>query len=141
MSGDDQHFLDLISTIPNNVKQYSGDLAATVDRAFDHAALYLRKTVSPYLPESMLPPPPKPPPVVFTAPVGGARGLMLYAQNWILDNRAITAAVVAFLGTGGFLLYQQSKAYSKKRRAKRNSNGSRREVVGGYFRILSDLVC
>jgi len=132
MSGDDQHFLDVISAIPNDVKRYSGDVAASVDRAFDHAALYLRKTISPWLPESMLPPPPKPPPVVSTAPVGGVRGLMLYAQRWVLDNRAITAAVVAFLGTGSFLFYQQGKAYSKKRRAKRNSNGSRREVVGEW---------
>lgn len=50
-------------------------------------------------------------------------------QDWISRNRAITAAVIAFVGTGAIVMYQQKKSYTRKRRARRASNGARREVI------------
>jgi NAD(P)-dependent dehydrogenase (short-subunit alcohol dehydrogenase family) len=50
-------------------------------------------------------------------------------QAWVNRNRALTAALVAFFGTGGFLLWRESRKHKKKRRARRASNGARREVV------------
>ncbi len=37
--------------------------------------------------------------------------------------------MVAFVGTGVFLVYRKRRSYGKKRRAKRASNGARKEVV------------
>jgi hypothetical protein len=50
-------------------------------------------------------------------------------QRWIGRHRALTAALVAFFGTGAVMLYQQKRAYRLKRRAKRANNGARTEVV------------
>ena len=50
-------------------------------------------------------------------------------QEWLLKNRAITAAVVAFIGTGSFIIWRQRRHYRQRRRAKRAANGARTEVV------------
>lgn len=50
-------------------------------------------------------------------------------QDWVSHNRAIAAAVIAFVGTGAVVMYQQKKSYTRKRRARRASNGARREVI------------
>jgi hypothetical protein len=55
------------------------------------------------------------------------------AGDWISRNKAIVAAVVAFVGAGGamggYMIYQNRQSHRRKRRAKRASNGARREVV------------
>jgi NAD(P)-dependent dehydrogenase (short-subunit alcohol dehydrogenase family) len=50
-------------------------------------------------------------------------------QDWVARNRALTAGLVAFFGTGGLMLWRERRSYSRKRRARRASNGARKEVV------------
>lgn len=56
-------------------------------------------------------------------------GFLERVQIWVSRNRAITAAIIAFVGTGAVVMYQQKKSYTRKRRARRASNGARREVI------------
>ena len=44
-------------------------------------------------------------------------------------HKAITAAIVAFVGTGGALVYYQRNMSRKRRRARRAPSGARREIV------------
>lgn len=37
--------------------------------------------------------------------------------------------MIAFVGTGGYLVYQSKASHRRKRRARRAGNGARREVV------------
>jgi NAD(P)-dependent dehydrogenase (short-subunit alcohol dehydrogenase family) len=50
-------------------------------------------------------------------------------QDWVSRNRALTAAIVAFFGTGSYMLWRQNRSHNRKRRARRASNGARREVI------------
>lgn len=117
-----------LSNIPNDVKKYSDDIADAVERLFDSIAAPLKETsiISAWrtrsIDQTFQPQPTRPPPV----PVG----YYSWAQNWVLRNKALTAAIVAFVGTGGLLIYRRRKQYVRKRRAKRASNGARRDVVG-----------
>jgi hypothetical protein len=45
-------------------------------------------------------------------------------------NRAFTAAILAFIGTGVVLYYGNKKLHGKRRKARRASNGARKEIVG-----------
>ncbi|KAI9813121.1 MAG: hypothetical protein M1827_004341 [Pycnora praestabilis] len=127
MSSDDQHFLDLLSTIPNDVKKYSLDIADSIDRHVESVASALRETIasSTWIPQAAKPTPPPPIRKLPPLPVG----YYAHVQDWVLNNKAWTAAIVAFVGTGGFLIYRRSKSYGRKRRARRASNGARRDVV------------
>lgn len=58
------------------------------------------------------------------------RGLTDRAQDWMARHRALTAAIVAFVGTGCVLLYGNKKLNSKRRKARKAGNGSRKEIVG-----------
>jgi Fungal family of unknown function (DUF1776) len=49
--------------------------------------------------------------------------------NWISRHKALTAAVVAFVGTGGVLVWHQKREKGRRRRARRAANGARKEVV------------
>ncbi|KAI9720407.1 MAG: hypothetical protein M1812_002913 [Candelaria pacifica] len=127
MSSDDQYFLDILSNIPNDVKKYSDDIADAVERLFDSIAAPLKETsiVSAWrtraIESTFQPKPPSPPPVPL--------GYYGWAQNWVSRNKALTAAIFAFVGTGSFLVYRRRKQYVRKRRAGRASNGARRDVV------------
>jgi len=46
----------------------------------------------------------------------------------VYEHRAFTAALLAFMGTGGFLLFHR-RSYVRKRRARRTTNGEKKEVV------------
>lgn len=123
-----------LSKVPHDVArfsrdaaEYSRDIADHVDRQFDAVAASLREHlqslpwVSEYVKEPMLPirrraPPPPP-------------GLWEQIQDWVSRNRAITAAIVAFIGTGTFIIWRRRRQYRQKRRAKRAANGARTEVV------------
>lgn len=96
------------------------------DQHFTWVAGYIKRTLpETWLPKTARPSPPRPsPPPHHTA---------AYAQHgvsgWVSRNRALTAALVAFFATGGYLLWKQRGVPHKKRRARRTSNGARREVV------------
>lgn len=50
-------------------------------------------------------------------------------QNWALRNKAVSAGIVAFIGTGAVYLYLQRRSHRQKRRARRTATGARTEVV------------
>jgi len=76
-------------------------------------------------------PPPPPPPQFFALPNpdAGVYGYAAWLLDWLDHHRAVTAATVAFFGTGGYLYYSQKRLYLRKRRASRGPNGMRKEVV------------
>lgn len=49
--------------------------------------------------------------------------------DWISRHKVVTAAVVAFVGTGSIMVYHSRASYRRRRRAKRAGNGARKEVV------------
>lgn len=51
-------------------------------------------------------------------------------HDWINRNRAWTAALLAFVGTGCVLLYGNNKLNGRRRKARRAGNGARKEIVG-----------
>lgn len=94
------------------------------DRHFHSVATYIKRSVPEgWLPEHARPSPPPPPP----HPIVGT--YLHDVQQWISRHRAITAAVVAFVGTGALLIWRERKIQARKRRAPRASNGARKEVV------------
>lgn len=118
--------LDSLSTEVNRV-------AESIDKHFKAVASTLleypvaasiRETIqsSPWLyerPQPSPPPPPRVPPVTY----------LDSAQRWVSEHRAVTAAVVAFIGTGVYVIWRQRRADRMKRRAKRGKNGARTEVI------------
>ena len=86
-------------------------------------AASIRKTIqsSPWLYEE----PFRPPPSRRMVPMGYFEA----CQRWVSEHRAVTAAAVAFVGTGAFIIWRRRRADRTKRRAKRAKNGSRTEVV------------
>jgi Fungal family of unknown function (DUF1776) len=128
MSADDQTFLDTLSSVPNDVKRFSGDVADYVDQRFEWLAEVLRETVlsSPWIPESARP---KLYPIP-SAPVK-VQPTSLYerVQTWVLKNRILCGTFILGIGVASFIAYHRRKAYGRKRRAKRASNGARLEVV------------
>lgn len=145
MTSDDQFFFDYVSrydfhphflsanrcsaqlaSIPHDVRRYSMQVADSIDRQFDHAATVIRDTLSQ---QSWLPPTVRPSmrvPQSSRAP----RGLTDRVQDWMVRNRAWTAAIVAFVGTGCVLLYGNKKLNGKRRKARKAGNGARKEIVG-----------
>jgi len=123
MTADDQHFFDSIfnsaEKIGNGVADYTNQhiawVAGSIRRQLEDAD---------WLPQAVRPPPPPPHALSRLPP-----GYLERVQHWVSHNRAWTAAIIAFVGTGSFLLYRKKKTYSRKRRARRASNGARREVV------------
>ena len=116
-----------VARFSHDAAEYSRDIADHIDRQFDAVAASLREHlqslpwISEYVKEPMLPvrrraPPPPP-------------GFFEQIQNWVSRNRAITAAIVAFIGTGTFIIWRRRRQYKQKRRAKRAFNGARTEVV------------
>ncbi|KAF2099462.1 DUF1776-domain-containing protein [Rhizodiscina lignyota] len=124
MTSDDQHFLDLLSSVSKDIRKFSTEAAEATDRQIDLLASKIRSTLSnsPWLPESARPKPQAPPLPVPTT-------LFERLGVWISRNRALTAAIVAFFGTGAVLVYYQRNVRRRSRRAKRAGNGARKEVV------------
>ncbi|CRG86462.1 hypothetical protein PISL3812_03468 [Talaromyces islandicus] len=125
MTSDDQFFFDFLASIPHDVKRYSADVADTIDRHVDYAATAVKDTLAVYLPSIIKPGtrhvglslPPKP------------RSVPERVYDWVLRNRAWTAALVAFFGTGSVLLLGSRAFDQRKRRARRAGNGARKEIV------------
>jgi hypothetical protein len=128
MSADDQTFLDTLSAVPNDVKRFSGDVADYIDNHLERVASALREALSSssWIPESARPKaPPKPPAPSKVLPVG----LYPRMQDWFEKYKVLTGTFVLGVGAVIFFAYRRRKAYSRKRRAKRASNGARLEVV------------
>ncbi|KAI1810460.1 DUF1776-domain-containing protein [Poronia punctata] len=126
MSADDQQFWDLLSSVPNHVRQYSGDVAGYVDQAVDKAAEAIRETMAstPWLPEYARPNIPPPPPVQVIPVSAWGR-----TQAWISRNKLISGVLVCIVGYATYRSVRHSKLLRKSRRARRARNGGRLEVV------------
>ncbi|KIW04068.1 uncharacterized protein PV09_04886 [Verruconis gallopava] len=124
MTSDDQHFLDILSSVSKDIRKFSANAFDAADRQIDAVASSIKGALDSksWLPQSMRP---EPPPTKL-APTAGYWDRVV---DWISKHKAITAAAIAFVGTGGALIYYQSNVHSRRRRAKRASNGARKEVV------------
>ncbi|KAH7408422.1 hypothetical protein DE146DRAFT_752553 [Phaeosphaeria sp. MPI-PUGE-AT-0046c] len=122
---DDQHILDVLTEYSKDIRHFTGSIWDASDRHFASVAGFVKRQV----PESWLPPQARPrlrpPPPHLVTDVA----YLQKVQDWVSRNRAITAAVVAFVSTGGFLLWRERRRYNRKRRAPRASNGARKEVI------------
>ncbi|OJD32910.1 uncharacterized protein BKCO1_3500081 [Diplodia corticola] len=125
MTADDQHFLDVLAGISSDIRKFTGEVADATDRHFESVASSIRETLATttWLPASARPSPPAR--MMQRTPAG----FIQRTQDWVSRNRAVTAAIIAFVGTGAIVMYQQKKSYTRKRRARRASNGARREVI------------
>ncbi|KAJ5132949.1 hypothetical protein N7448_007107 [Penicillium atrosanguineum] len=124
MTSDDQFFFDYLASIPNDVRHYSTQVADSIDRQFDHAATVIRDTLShqSWLPQAVRP-------MRTSRNARAPRGLADRVQDWMIRNRAWTAAIAAFLGTGCVLYYGSKKLHGKRRKARKAGNGARKEIV------------
>ncbi|KAL7620182.1 hypothetical protein AAE478_009175 [Parahypoxylon ruwenzoriense] len=127
MSADDQQFLDLLSSIPNQIRRYSGDVADYVDKAVDKVADNVRDVLSTseWVPEYMRPTLPARPPPVEIVPMSTLDRL----QDWISRHKILTGIIVAGAGYATYRTVRHGKLLRKARRAKRARNGGRLEVV------------
>ncbi|KAK5172257.1 U2 snRNP component prp10 [Saxophila tyrrhenica] len=100
-------------------KQFDS-IADDVERHFDLVASHLREWIPHETPLSRPSPAPLPPPTTLQV-----------AQRWIARNRAVSAAVLAFLVTGsvGGWVYVRSQRSRRKRRARKSPSGARTDVV------------
>jgi hypothetical protein len=156
MTSDDQFFFDYVrisiipialqlrsndcifvqlASVPHDVRRYANSVAEAIDRHVDHVADAVRDTLSH---QSWLPPSVRPSPIVHHF---SSRPQSLYDRlhNWVIRNRAWSAAILAFVGTTGVLYFGDKKLRTKRRKAKRSANGARKEIIGKPrgFRKLS----
>ncbi|KAI0411898.1 hypothetical protein F5X98DRAFT_356286 [Xylaria grammica] len=126
MSADDQQFWDLLSSVPNHVRQYTGDVADFLDKTVEKAAENVRDKLAstPWIPEYARPPNPSPPPAQIV-PVSTWGGL----QDWVARHKFVSGVFVCVVGYVTYRTVRHSKLVRKHRRAKRAKNGSRTEVV------------
>lgn len=101
---------------------FSNGFLDSIDKQFNTVAESLRETLqsSPWVPEQIKPPPPSP---------SAAASALERTQTWVDRNRALTAAIVAFLGTGAFIILRERRRRRAKRRAKRAASGAKTEVL------------
>ncbi|CAL5866423.1 uncharacterized protein PFLUO_LOCUS631 [Penicillium psychrofluorescens] len=124
MTSDDQFFFDYLASIPHDVRRYSHQVADSIDRQVDHAAQVMRDTLAQqtWLPQTIRPP-------ARSCQRAPPQGLTDRVQNWVARNRAWTAALIAFVGTGCVLFYGNKKLNGKRRKARKAANGARKEIV------------
>ena len=101
----------------------------SIEEHFEFAARSLQDAFkdTPWLPEAIRPKasPPPPSPKSMNLP----NGYFESSRHWISEHRAVTAAVVTFIGTGVFIVWRRRRADRAKRRAKRAKNGAKIEVI------------
>ncbi|QSZ29380.1 hypothetical protein DSL72_003894 [Monilinia vaccinii-corymbosi] len=124
MSADDQAFLDILSSVPNDIKKYSNDVADYVERHIERVAASIRVSLASaeWIPPSArprLPPAPPTPSVSVYAKI----------EQWVSRNKLLTGAIVIGLGGLTYHVIRKNSNYRKKRRAKRAATGARQEVV------------
>ncbi|KAL8830893.1 MAG: hypothetical protein Q9170_005524 [Blastenia crenularia] len=123
--GSIEDFMAYLSSIETTVESEVSRIADSIDAVTDRISASLRSAIgdSTWFPDTK--PPPPPPSHTIARPAGYIEA----STNWISRHRAITAAVVCFLGTGAFLIWRQRRVNRMKRRAKRAKNGQRTEII------------
>lgn len=129
MTNEYQEFMSFLGGVSSSINKFASDLgsyASGVDRALDSASDAVRsglrqaEVLLGFKTEIV------PPPIIH-------QGLLQRTQTWISRNRAETAAIIAFLGSGALAYYclrAQESRYIRKRRARKAKNGGRTEVIG-----------
>ncbi|KAK0632065.1 hypothetical protein B0T14DRAFT_503198 [Immersiella caudata] len=127
MSADDQAFLDVLSSIPNDVKRYSVEVADFIDKNIDQIADIIRESLagSPYVPEILRPRLPPPTPPVLQLPATALEKV----QNWISRHKFLTGFIVIATSTIAYRTYRSNCRLRKVRRARRAGSGGRMDVV------------
>ncbi|KAK5657123.1 hypothetical protein OQA88_3651 [Cercophora sp. LCS_1] len=126
MSADDQAFLDVLASIPNEVKKHGLDVAEFLDKYVDKLADAARDALaaSPYVPD-MIRPRPTPPPQVLAVPTSALERI----QSWFARHKILTGVVVLATGTIIYRAYRSNVSLRKTRKARRAHNGGRMDVV------------
>ncbi|KAL8873975.1 MAG: hypothetical protein Q9174_000629 [Haloplaca sp. 1 TL-2023] len=124
--GSFEDVLSYLTTIESSVENEVDRIAESIDAVTDRLSASLRSALgeSVWLPR-LRSPKPAPPPPYIARPMGYFEA----SRDWVSRHRAITAAVVCFLGTSAYLVWRQRRNHRMKRRAKRAKNGQRTEVV------------
>lgn len=121
------------SHIPNlhAVRDELSKLCETIEGHFVHVGASINDAMrsTPWLPTAMKPRPPPPPPPRYAIPAAMPVGYVQACKTWVSEHRALTAAAVAFVGTGVFMLWWRRRRPSVKRRVHRARNGAKMEVV------------
>jgi hypothetical protein len=117
-----------LSSVPNDVKKYSSEVADYIDKHLEKVSNTLRDALSSskWIPESARPKPPPPPPRTFSNSVSPS--VLAQLHSWMLRHKILTTFVVLVIGGVTYKIVKR-KVNRKKRRAKRASNGARLEVV------------
>lgn len=117
---DVNYLLDSIDTFTESVEAHFESVARSLQDTF-------RQT--PWIPDAVKP---RPPPPSRTLPtVRSPAGYFEVTKTWISEHRAVTAAILAFVGTGALIVWR-GRRYRAKRRARRTKSGARTEVVVLY---------
>ncbi|ESZ98740.1 hypothetical protein SBOR_0846 [Sclerotinia borealis F-4128] len=126
MSADDQVFLDVLSSVPNDIKRYSNDVADYIERHIEKVAASIRVSLasSEWIPPSARP---RPPPPTRTPSV--SLSVFTRIEQWVSKNKLLTGAIIIVLGGVTYHVIGKKSNYRKKRRAKRAATGARQEVV------------
>lgn len=104
-----------------SARQQYNDLAGGVERHFESVAIQLKD----WLPDQLRPRPPPPPPRRTLLPAT----YWNQVNRWVSRNTALSAGILAFVGTGAVLVFIQRSTHVKKRRARKSNNGARTEAV------------
>jgi hypothetical protein len=121
-----------LASVPNDVMHYGSRIADYVDKHANAIANDIRHAIdkSSWIPDSLKPP----------HPAGGAaqffvrappppKGLWQKIAAFVSRNRTAIAVVVAFTGTTVYLVHRRKRAHTRKRRARKQPNGAKKEIV------------
>ncbi|RDW75987.1 hypothetical protein BP5796_06808 [Coleophoma crateriformis] len=130
MSADDQAFLDVLSSVPNDIRRYSNDVADYVDKHIEKAAGVLREALSSaqWIPESARPSPPPAPKPLLNATMMPGQSMYMQVHSWVMRHKIWTTVIVFAVGGVTYHIIKRNRKH-KKRRARRAGNGARLEVV------------
>lgn len=106
--------------IADFIEKRSDNLASGIRDALDSAS---------WLPDALRPPRSGSPSHIFYKAPPPPKGLVDRTTAWISENRTYLAIGLAFASTTFLLVHRRKKAHARKRRAKKFSNGAKKEIV------------
>ena len=118
--------------MPQDLAHYGSRIAHYVDKHANSLANDIRDAIdnASWIPDSFRPPrssgrggqsfarPPPPP-----------QGMLQKTTAWISKNRTAIAIAIAFTSTTVYLIHRRKRAHARKRRAKKQANGAKKEIV------------
>lgn len=119
-------FFQLVS-VRNELGKNFEDIAEAIDRT----ASAIAEQIQPWIPEAVRAPMPADAALFrpFKASPPPPKGLVERVQDWVLRNRALAAAIIAFAGTSGVLYLSRKTLLQKRRKARKAANGCRKEII------------